>query len=159
MIHNHNINLPHFELLLILKLNTNCLFTNQIGDSKHFLCFFKNTKMTTPKREIPHNFFFNICISTTEKWIATLKIFRCICLQSHLQTSTPKPRKSYPWDNFWKYPPSLPKSVKVRGRGGPQIFFDWNPYIFKFRRNFNRSWCMWLAMFVFTKYRVRDCRG
>ena len=51
-------------------------------------------------------------------------IFRCMCLQSPLQTSPPTPQKSYPNDNVWKYPP-FPLVVRrgMGGGGGLRFFF------------------------------------
>ena len=55
------------------------------------------------------------------------EIFRCTCLQSHLQTCPPTHQKSYP--KFWnprkllKIPPfSAQKCHSAGGRGGPRLF-------------------------------------
>ena len=60
---------------------------------------------------------------------AWAEIFRCTCLQSHLQTSPPTPQKSYPKfrnprTTFENTPFCAPKYSIVRGiEGGPWISF------------------------------------
>ena len=60
-----------------------------------------------------------------------IEIFRCTCLQSHLQTSPPTPHIRV--SELYEIPPCPPKYSIVRGvgEGGPQIYIlVWNPNIF-----------------------------
>ena len=63
---------------------------------------------------------------------AWVEIFRCTCLQSHLQTPPPTAQKSYPMfrnprKTFESTPICPPKYNIVRGWGGPQFHLQTSP--------------------------------